>query len=354
MKVSKLKYIFTYLFSGMMFYSCVDKFDITEFDTNEPGNIAGDTIFVKLNPDWVGYNQPQDIIIGREPLVYIADTENDRVVMLNLDGKILGTKSIKRPVALAQDYRLNLIVCAEFDTLDRSFSAVYKIDLAAANHQIENAPVKRILPQLSDLNRPDRKYTGAAVFYDNSYLIARQGPNNSNLIDPDNSLLRYVVINNGTKDSLIGRVPLLSPNSTGIMSVNKVSSIKSFDRRNYDIVIALTGVNSFKVQWLRYIISQDFTGYDNNLAPTQSDIMNPDYFIQPEGIALDNSGNIYVAETSKDSVYKFNSFGDLLLGFGGAGFFNQPHAIAHFDNILYVADTGNNRILRFILSTDLR
>jgi hypothetical protein len=354
MKVIKFKYLLIALLSGLLFYSCVDKFDITEFDTDNPGNISGDTIFVKLNPDWIGYNKPQDIIIGREPLVYVADTENDRIVMLNLDGQILGTKSIKRPIALAQDYRLNLIVCAEFDTLDRSFSAVYKIDLASVNHQIEMAPVKRILPQISDLNRPDRKYTGATVFFDNSYLIARQGPNNSNLIDPDNSLLRYVVKNNGTKDSLIGRVPLLDPNSTGIMSVNKVSSIKSFNRSNYDIVLALTGVNSFKVQWLRYIISQDFTGYDNNLAPTQSALMNPDFFVQPEGITLDNNGNIYVTETSKDSVYKFNSFGDLLLGFGGTSIFNQPYAVAHFDNILYVADTGNNRILRFILSTDLR
>lgn len=353
MKKNYLKF-FLLILSGSLFYSCVDKFDITEFNTDDPGNIAGDTIFVRLNPDWEGFNNPQDIIIGREPLIYVADTENDRIVMLNLDGQVLGTRNIKRPVAIAQDYRLNLIVCASFDTLDNTFSAVYKIDLASAGHQLESAPIKRILPQISDLNRPDRKYTGATVFYDNSFLIARQGPNNSNLIDPDNSLLRYVVKNGGTKDSLIGRVPLLDPNSTGIMSVNKVSSIKSFNRRNYDIVLALTGVNSFKVQWLRYVISQDFTGYDNNLAPTQSDIMNPDFFVRPEGITIDNSGNIYVAETSKDSVYKFNSFGDLQLGFGGAGVFNHPQAVAHFDNILYVADTGNNRILRFILSTDIR
>jgi len=307
-----------------------------------------------LNPEWGGFNHPEDVIIGREPLVYVADTDNDQIVMLNLDGQRLGTRSIKHPVAIAQDYRLNLIVCAQFDTLGQTFSSVYKIDLVASNHQLETAPIKRILPQLSDLNKPDRKYTGAAVFYDNSYLIARTGPNNSNLIDPDNSLLKFIVKNNGTKDSLIGRVALLEPTGTGILSVNKVSSIKSFNKKNYDIVITLVGENSFKTQWFRYLESQEFTGYENNLTPAASNLMTPGFFTKPEGSEIDPSGNIYVAESSRDSVYKFNSLGDKLIGFGGPGVFSKPYAIAYFNKILYVADRGNNRILRFILSTDVQ
>ena len=346
------KYIVAISLISILFFGCVEKFDISEFQTDDPGNISGDTIFVKLNPDWDGFNNPQDVIIGREPLIYVADTDNDQVVMLNLDGQRLGSISIKKPNSIAQDYKLNLVVCGEFDTLGQTFSAVYKIDLVSANHQIAIAPVKRLLPQVNDLNKPDRKYTGAAVFYDNSFLIARQGPNNTNLIDPDNSLLVFKNVNN--KDTLIGRVPLLDPNSTGILSVNKVSSLTSFSKRNYDVILTLTGDNSFKTQWLRYVSTVEYTGYLNNLAPAQSELMTPNFFVQPEGACVDVSGNIYIAETSRDSIYKFNSFGELELGFGGAEVFNNPYAVAYFDNILYVADTGNNRILRYILSTDLQ
>ena len=81
--------------------------------------------------------------------------------------------------------------------------------------------------------------------------------------------------------------------------------------------------------------------------------MIPSRFEQPEGSAIDNFGNIYIADAGKDSVYKFNTFGDELESFGGPDIFNQPHGVAHFNNTLYVADTGNNRILRFSLSTDL-
>ena len=352
-KIKNIKY-FVSVIILLSITSCYDKFDITQFDTDDPGNIGVDTIFIKLNPDWEGFNHPEDIIIGREPLIYVADTDNDQIVMLNLDGQRLSSRSIKHPVAIAEDYKLNLIVCAEFDTLGQTFSAVYKIDLVASNHDLTTAPIKRILPQTSDLNKPDRKYTGAAVFYDNSYLISRTGPNNSNLIDPDNSLLRFEIKNDGITDILIGRVPLLSPTSTGILSVNNVSCIKSFNKRNYDIVVNLVGENSFKTQWFSYVSSQDFTGYENNLTPAASDLMNPGFFSKPQGSEIDPSGNIYVAETSRDSVYKFNSFGDLLIGFGGPLVFSEPYAVAFFDKILYVADRGNNKIQRFILSTDVQ
>jgi len=353
MKINNYKKYFVLILLFISTIACNEKFDINQFNTDDKGNISGDTIFVKLNPDWNEFNHPEDVIIGREPLIYVADTDNDRVVMLNLDGQILGTRNIKHPVAVAQDYRLNLLICGQFDTLGQTFSAVYKIDLFSSNHNLETAPIKRILPQLSDLNKPDRKYTGVTVFYDNSYIVARTGPNNTNLIDPDNSLLKFVTKNNGTKDSLTGRVALLQPTGTGILSVNAVSSVKSFNKRNYDLLINLVGENSFKTQWLKYISSQEFTGYQNNLNPNESDMMTPGYFISPQGAELDASGNIYVAESTKDSVYKFNSFGDKLIGFGGVSVFDQPYAVAYFNKILYVADRGNNRILRFQLSTDL-
>jgi hypothetical protein len=67
---------------------------------------------------WTDFNKPSAILIGNEPFIYIADTDNDRIVMMNLAGQRLGTREgIKRPVAVAQDYQLNLLVCAEFDTV---------------------------------------------------------------------------------------------------------------------------------------------------------------------------------------------------------------------------------------------
>ena len=341
------------------FYSsCTDKFDLSGLDTRSGNvNIGGDTVFVQVNPVWEGFNNPQDIMIGKEPFIYVADTDNNRIVLMNLDGQILGARSVLKPVALAQDYRLNLFVCAQFDTLGNTYSAIYKYNLVSVDHQIENAPVKRILPRLSDFAQPQREYTGAAVFFNNQYLISRKGPNNSNLIDPDNSILIFIQkrLNNGSyRDSLIGRVALLDPSGTGIMSANQISSLTSYNARNFNLLMTLIGDNNFKVQPLEYIFSPEFTGYQIAIQPLSADLMIPNSFNQPEDAAIDNAGNIYVADAGKDSVYKFNTFGDLLIGFGGQDQFKNPYSVAFFDKTLYVADTGNNRIVRFILSTDIQ
>jgi len=339
------------------FLNCTEKLNINDIDTGSGNvNLGGDTLFIQLNPAWEGFNKPQDIMVGREPFIYVADTENDRIVMMNLDGQILSSRSILKPVAICQDYRLNLIICAKFDTLGQSFGAVYKIDPVAVNHNLEIAPIKRILPQLVDFAQPQRMYTGCAAFFDNRYYISRTGPNNTNLIDPDNSILIYVQrrLNDGSIiDSLVGRVPLLDPTGSGIMSANQVSSITSYNEQSYDILLSLTGENSFKIQPLQYVSSPEFTGYRIEFPPLSNDLMIPGNFKAPDDATADNAGNIYIADAETDSVYKYNSFGDLLISFGGSGQFNNPFGIAFFDKTLYVADTGNNRILRFILSTEL-
>lgn len=346
----------------ILFSSCSDKFDLTEIDTgNGNVNIGGDTLYIQVNPTWEGFARPQDILIGREPFIYVADTDNDRIVMLNLNGEVLGARSVKRPIALAQDYRLNLIVCGQFDTTvsgqNQTFSAVYKIDLVSTSHQLDIAPIRRLLPRAVDLTRPLVEYTGACAFYNNVFYISRKGPNNTSFVDPDNSILIFspkkLLGIESEKDTLIGRVPNIDPLGQGVVSAYGISSLNSFNDQTIDIILTLTGDNSFKTQWLKYVITPIDQRYQSNFSPNSGlSFMIPNKFTRPEGCTVDRSNNIYVADAEKDSIYKFNSFGDELQSFGGPEFFNEPYAVAFFDKTLYVADTGNNRIVRFILSTD--
>jgi DNA-binding beta-propeller fold protein YncE len=352
--------ILTILLLSVLLLNCNDKFVAPDNSPKDGDQIISDTLYIQQTPAWTGFNRPQDMIIGKETFIYVADTDNDRIVMLNLAGHVVGERYIKKPIALAQDFQLNLIVCAQFDTLvggvTTTYSAVFKLDMHAADHYIENAPLTRILPKTSfDFDRPDREYTGVATFFDNGFLVARKGPSNATLIDPDNSILlfRKKELADGSKiDTLIGRVPLLEPLGTGLMSANNLSSLTSFSGNKYDIILTLIGENSFKTQVLEYVRTEDFTGYQNKIPPFATDLMSVAKFEKPEGTTLDIFDNIYVADAAKDSIFKFNSFGDEMESFGGPEVFDSPHAVAHFNKTLYVVDTENNRILRFVLSTD--
>ena len=48
-------------------------------------------------------------------------------------------------------------------------------------------------------------------------------------------------------------------------------------------------------------------------------------FLHPEGITIDPSGNIYVADRNHDSVKKYDNSGNLLLDIGG---FYEPNGVA--------------------------
>lgn len=346
------------MFTALSLWRCTDKFDMPDVTNANSSNIAGDTIYIQQNPVWTGFNRPQDLIIGREPFLYVADTDNDRIVMMNLAGEILGTKSVQKPIAIAQDHLLNLIVCGELtDNSGNVYSAVFKIHLFDAHHNLASAKMDTLLPKTSfDYSRPDRKYTGVTTFYDNSFYVSRTGPINSSPVDPDNSILIFHLLkkpDGSRKDTLIGRVPLIEPEGTGVVSANQISSLTSFERNNIDIITTLVGENSFKVQWLQYIVTPLFSGYISALEPFSVDLMKVNKFGKPEDVCLDDKNNIFVADAEKDSIFKFNSFGDEMESFGGSDVFNSPHAVAYHDRTLYVVDTENNRILRFILSTEI-
>jgi len=67
------------------------------------------------------------------------------------------------------------------------------------------------------------------------------------------------------------------------------------------------------------------------------------------GIAVDSNGNIFVANSGKNSIDQFDKNGNFVTSFGGAGNgsyqFNGPIGLAlDSSNNLYVVDTGNTRV----------
>jgi sugar lactone lactonase YvrE len=75
-------------------------------------------------------------------------------------------------------------------------------------------------------------------------------------------------------------------------------------------------------------------------------------FMQPGGVAVDSSGDLWVADTGNDRVEEFNGQGEYLRQFGspgsGNGQLSEPSALAFTaEGDLWVADTGNDRVEEF-------
>lgn len=327
-----------------------EKIPLPEQPDDTGSAAVDDTTYLQLSPVWgqaTGYdfNQPKDILLGREPLIYVADSGNDRIAMLDLGGRILGiSQTIDNPVALTQDTKLRLLVV-------NNTNKIYRIDLVAANHDIANAPVELMF---EEVDNPDRKYTGIAAF--------------SRTNTQGNAVFGYYVTATGNdkKDNQVlifpedfdVRVPNavnLEPNGLGILSASQPSGVTTLRDFSIDFIFCMVGENSFKVQW---ITGSEF-GFVARLNPADGnfDLFEPGKFSAPEDVTVDLEGNIYVIDAAQNHMFKFSSSGDELQSFGSTGSgekeFNQPQGIAFFNRTVYIADTGNNRIVRFKLSTDV-
>jgi len=266
-------------------------------------------------------------------------------------------------------------------------------DASLSTSAAQNARLNR-----NSVNNYERvEITGLATLADNSLYITRRGPSNSTtqVAAPDNTVLEFrrIRVDGELTDKMENnrQIGTLNPTTPSLRSGVGLSSIVTFvsppqrdtftEDRSFIVAQAdQTRDISFRVLWINAVETPDGLIFEQNsqlLAQdtTQADgfLYEPDKFQQPTDVAFggDDDSFIFVVDAAQHKLYQFQSNGQegvppppgaenqtkqVLVSFGefGAGpkQFNSPSGVAYYNQVVYVADTGNNRIARYKLTTD--
>lgn len=384
---------------AIAFTSCDDYFgEKTDLGFIEvPEQTYREVAYVPVQPILNQFAYPTDIIAGFDELIYVVDAGSQEVIALDESGLELSRKFIPGARGIAQDRRLNLLVIGSIpDTVNGLISersCIYRMNLntnlgyGLQYAEITNTIIHPYYYKTTAISRDEQvTFNRISVLFDNTYLVTRSGPNNSPTQSggPDNSVLLF-----GENDQFI--TPIVVSNAQGgiftdyfkfpfaISTLAKPPQI-SVDQRGDFIFSSIDPNGVLNVQYIENQQSIDGSSYspktDFSTDTTQASsfITDPNKFIEPSGVeyAGDGSNFIFVVEKAKDSLYQFTANGlegvqpppasgetkYINTSFGGEGTgptnFNEPMAVAYKDRVLYVADAGNGRILRFKLTLDIR
>jgi hypothetical protein len=345
-----------------------------------------DTTYVQIWPVWseaggIPFKEPEDIHIGYDTYIYIADTGNDRIVKMNRKGEFIEEFPVSHPISVAQDPLLRLASVsgenkilfkdlfqekpfyevfsfdAWIDTLVFEIDTTLIIDSTFYPDSLDTIITVDTLEVIDTVNTSIRAIAATPV-PEEDYLF----------FTCDQTSHTYVGIagEKNQRDQISIFIPHFEdtqlvfkyvdaavPKGGGLGRTIYPSGIFTYSYKDHFRIAFSQGYTPSSVQVL------NGETYQPVIPRTDSThLYFPGMFGVAEDVSVDEFGNIYVVDVSRHSVLKFNSDGRLLLKFGSSGSgnkeFNRPKGIAYYNKTLYVADTRNNRILRFQLSTDIR
>jgi DNA-binding beta-propeller fold protein YncE len=336
--------------------------------TNIPQPGAG---YVPLTPAWteaggIPFNHPQDVHVGFDGFIYIADTGNDRIVKLDQAGNFIAQyEGAKSPRSVSQDQLLRLLATGgntifiklkDKETFDSLYSGldIYDSTMVIRPDTLIDTV---IIP-------PDTIIIDTTIeLIDTTYLVDTV-PTNYEAIAPDPrptpGYSMYFVCDYFRDE--ISRFIFLEPKELSYMGVAIPPGYELSKTKGPTGLFTYLSEDKFRFlfcQALYYFSVQLLDG--DNFTPLIPRTDSSEIYWQgsiglAEDAVEDEFKNIFVVDSNKNQVHKFSRNGVHILSFGNEGpgekEFKNPTGIAYANKIVYVADTGNNRILRFMLSTD--
>lgn len=367
----------------------------------DPKLIPAGVGYVPVQPFFTGFSNPVDVMAGYDEMIYVVDDYGLHV--LDQAGRRYRDIPIPGAIEVVQDRRLHTYVSGKVQVnvngQDYWVSAVYKM----SNTATADGPfyLDTIVHPFDDLSRaftsfrgnPDElvKFNGLSVLHDNTLMIGRTGPTNSStaVAYPDNTVLFY-----DEDGQHLGNSNGLTSQSPSIKSSYKVQSLAGFagaPQRLFGISTSrdffLSQYDSinpveFAVLGIEYQFDPDLgVRYDGKPIYLNFDTSKADRFLYESFrfgkvsdvyVAPDNTEYLFVVDQEKDSLFQFTNQGFegvtppanfpakklIITSFGGEGTglfnFKNPSGVTYTKKILYIADTGNGRICRYVLSTDLQ
>ena len=371
-----------------------DVFRQGAIDPNVSQQVVG---YVPILPIWGGFANPTDVYVGYDELVYVVDAAGLHILDLK------GTRQALLPFTgakkVVQDRRLYTYVLGRIDTLINgeswNLAAVYVMQFTGGGNPVM---IDTIIHPFNDLTRNNTnfrgnadqlvEFTGLTPTLDNSFYLARRGPTNSVLSTaaPDNAILIYR--NNLTNNGFASGLNAVSSSLRSVLDVGAMAGFLAPPQLVFgmsssrDFLVLQQRANAeYKALWIREQTSPEAgTVYLENQAMLNFDTSKASRFMyesfrfgKPADICVapDETNYIFVIDQEKDSLFQFTSLGfegvnpppnsgltkQVIASFGGRGGgpfqFNQPQGVAYFRRVVYVADTGNGRVVRYKLSTDL-
>ncbi len=389
---------------SMTILSCQNMFgDKTDSEfLGQPDFQIRPVAYVPILPVLEGFGNPTDVITGFDQLIYVVDSASSEVIAFDFSLVEVGRRTIPGAKAIAQGRDLKLFVLGTKDTtvndVDYTLNAIYKLntnpDGDFSYEGIAGASIEKIITHpfylTSSLGKGKSlleqvRFNDITIMANGEYYLSRQGPINelNQFGGPDDAVLifnrsdRFIsAINVAT--SVSGNRSDFFKRPFGLTNTNQPPQ-RMQEVQNYDFIFTSNDLNTvLKTQVIDFIATENQVGYIGLNLPvgdtSRADgfLYTPNRFIEPKRPVITGDGTNYliVPDAAKDSVYLFTLTGlegiqappgsstnkNINVSFGGSGTglteFNRPTAVAYINQVLFVADAGNGRVLRFKLTTD--